>query len=79
MIRPPPVQQLCALRSRGLSVEQSLSAASHSFAATAEFEEKLYDHLHALGGLRPARSSISFFALSKRMDEYELVEAALGT
>jgi hypothetical protein len=27
---------------------ESLSAASHSFAATAEFEEKLYDHLHAL-------------------------------
>jgi len=27
---------------------QSLSAASHSFAETAEFEEKLYDHLHAL-------------------------------
>jgi formylglycine-generating enzyme required for sulfatase activity len=28
--------------------EQSFIAASHSFAATAEFEEKLYDHLHAL-------------------------------
>jgi formylglycine-generating enzyme required for sulfatase activity len=27
---------------------QSLTAASHSFAATGEFEEKLYDHLHAL-------------------------------
>jgi len=27
---------------------ESLSAASHSFGATAEFEEKLYDHLHAL-------------------------------
>ncbi|HVB18322.1 MAG TPA: SUMF1/EgtB/PvdO family nonheme iron enzyme [Stellaceae bacterium] len=27
---------------------QSLSAASHSFAATAEFEDQLYDHLYAL-------------------------------
>jgi hypothetical protein len=27
---------------------EALSAAWHSFAATAEFEEKLYDHLHAL-------------------------------
>jgi formylglycine-generating enzyme required for sulfatase activity len=27
---------------------ESLSAASHSFGTTAEFEEKLYDHLHAL-------------------------------
>jgi formylglycine-generating enzyme required for sulfatase activity len=36
---------------------ESLSAASHSFGATAEFEEQLYDHLHVLLGRRAGARS----------------------